>query len=442
MSKIGLIVRREYLSRVKKKSFLVMTILGPLLMASIIVARIWLESMPEEKQKVLVIDETTVFEDELKNYKNIEFEFSKQNLEQAKKEFYKTEHNIILYIPVNIVSANAIQILYKKQPGLNTQEYIKNSIETKIENWKLLKSGIDKETLDKTKVTIAVQTAKIEESGDQKKSYTEVSIILGFVAGFLIYIFIFMYGAMVMRGVIEEKTSRIIEVIITSVTPFQLMMGKIMGIALVGLTQFILWIILTTGLTSISTSFVAQKMYDSAEIKKEETFSSNMPINAQQDIIKKTPDAVKEMYEMVDSINLPVMIISFLIYFIGGYLLYGALFAAIGAAVDSEADTQQFMVPITIPLVLAFIVAQVIITNPESKMAFWFSMFPLTSPIVMMVRIPFGVPIWEIALSMGLLVVGFIFTTWLAAKIYRVGILMYGKKPSYKELWKWIFYKA
>ncbi|MES2838512.1 MAG: ABC transporter permease [Bacteroidota bacterium] len=442
MSKIGLIVRREYLSRVKKKSFLVMTILGPLLMAGIIVARIWLESMPEEKQKVLVIDETTVFEDELKNYKNIEFEFSKQSLELAKKEFYKTEHNIILYIPVNIVSANAIQILYKKQPGLNTQEYIKNSIETKIENWKLLKSGIDKETLDKTKVTIAVQTAKIEESGDQKKSYTEVSIILGFVAGFLIYIFIFMYGAMVMRGVIEEKTSRIIEVIITSVTPFQLMMGKIMGIALVGLTQFILWIILTTGLTSISTSFVAQKMYDSAEIKKEQTFSSNMPINAQQEIIKKTPDAVKEMYEMVDSINLPVMIFSFLIYFIGGYLLYGALFAAIGAAVDSEADTQQFMVPITIPLVLAFIVAQVIITNPESKMAFWFSMFPLTSPIVMMVRIPFGVPIWEIALSMGLLVVGFIFTTWLAAKIYRVGILMYGKKPSYKELWKWIFYKA
>lgn len=442
MSKIGLIVRREYLSRVKKKSFLVMTILGPLLMAGIIVARIWLESMPEEKQKVLVIDETTVFEDELKNYKNIEFEFSKQSLEQAKKEFYKTEHNIILYIPVNIVSANAIQILYKKQPGLNTQEYIKNSIETKIENWKLLKSGIDKETLDKTKVTISVQTAKIEESGDQKKSYTEVSIILGFIAGFLIYIFIFMYGAMVMRGVIEEKTSRIIEVIITSVTPFQLMMGKIMGIALVGLTQFILWIILTTGLTSISTSFVAQKMYDSAEIKKEETFSSNMPINAQEDIIKKTPDAVKEMYEMVDSINLPVMIFSFLIYFIGGYLLYGALFAAIGAAVDSEADTQQFMIPITIPLVLAFIVAQVIITNPESKMAFWFSMFPLTSPIVMMVRIPFGVPIWEIALSMGLLVVGFIFTTWLAAKIYRVGILMYGKKPSYKELWKWIFYKA
>lgn len=442
MSKIGLIVGREYLSRVKKKSFLIMTILGPLLMAGIIVARIWLESMPEEKQKVLVIDETTVFDNELKNYKNIEFEFSKQSLEQAKKEFYKTEYNIILYIPVNIVSANAIQILYKKQPGLNTQEYIKNTIETKIENWKLLKSGIDKETLDKTKVTLSVQTAKIEESGSQKKSYAEVSIILGFVAGILIYIFIFMYGAMVMRGVIEEKTSRIIEVIITSVTPFQLMMGKIIGIALVGLTQFLLWIILTTGLTSISTSFVAQKMYDSAEIKKEETFSSNMPISAQQDIIKKTPDAVKEMYEMVDSINLPVMIFSFLIYFIGGYLLYGALFAAIGAAVDSEADTQQFMVPITIPLVLAFIVAQVIITNPESKMAFWFSMFPLTSPIVMMVRIPFGVPIWEIALSMGLLVVGFVFTTWLAAKIYRVGILMYGKKPSYKELWKWIFYKA
>lgn len=442
MGKVGLIVKREYLSRVKKKSFLVMTILGPLLMAGILVARIWLESMPEEKQKVLVIDETTVFDNELKNYKNIEFEFSKQNLSQAKKEFYNTEYNIILYIPANIVSANAIQILYKKQPGLNTQEYIKNTIETKIENWKLLKSGIDKETLDKTKVTLSVQTAKIEESGSQKKSYTEVSIILGFVAGFLIYIFIFMYGSMVMRGVIEEKTSRIIEVIITSVSPFQLMMGKIMGIALVGLTQFVLWIILTAGITSISTSVVAKKLYDSSTVKVEQTFSSNIPINAQQEIIKKTPDAVKEMYNMLESINIQVMVGSFIFYFIGGYLLYGALFAAIGSAVDSEADTQQFMIPITIPLVLAFIVSQVIITNPESSLAFWFSMFPLTSPIVMMVRIPFGVPIWQIALSMGFLILGFIFTTWMAAKIYRVGILMYGKKPSYKELWKWMFYKA
>ncbi len=438
MSKITLIIQREYLTRVKKKSFIIMTLVGPLLMAGLIFARVWLEMIPEDPKKIEVIDESIMFKGKLENSKNLLFYFPNSTLTNAKADFYTDDYDILVFIPENIIDSHSIQLFYKKQPGLTTQDNIKNLIQNKLEDWKLIASGIDKNKLESVKTKLNVIANKLQKTGEEEKSNNEAGIIIGFVGGLLIYLFIFLYGAQVMRGVIEEKTSRIIEVIISSVKPFELMMGKIIGIALVGLTQFLLWVILTITITSVVSNTFLEKKYDSTTVV-EQTYKSNTPTNVKEDMNK--PD-LGEVGEMLQNINLPVILGCFIFYFLGGYLLYGSLFAAIGSAVDSEADTQQFMMPVTIPLIFSFVAAQVVVTNPESPMAFWFSIIPLTSPIVMMVRLPFGVPYYEIILSMVLLVLGFIGTTWLAAKIYRTGILMYGKKPTYKELWKWLFYKA
>ena len=261
--------------------------------------------------------------------------------------------------------------------------------------------------------------------GDTTSSSTEASIGIGFITGILIYMFIFMYGTMVMRGVIEEKTNRIVEIIISSVKPFQLMIGKILGVALVGLTQFILWVFLTILISSI-----AETMFVSSEE------ISNSINSADQSLI------FNELTKLTGGIDLLLIFFSFLFYFLFGYLMYSALFAAVGSAVDAEADTQQFMLPITIPLIFSFILIQPIMDNPDGVLAFWMSIIPLTSPIIMMARLPFGVESWELIFSMLLLILGFICTTFIAGKIYRTGILMYGKKISYKELWKWLTYKG
>ena len=263
---------------------------------------------------------------------------------------------------------------------------------------------------------------------------------IGIFSGILIYFFIFLFGSQVMRGVIEEKTSRIIEVIVSSVKPFQLMMGKIIGIALVGLTQLLLWVVLTFSIVSIfQVSFSGNLPSNKTEI-----LSTNNPlqqIDAEKNI-NLDNGKINEVFEAIFSIDYATIILSFIFFFLFGYLIYAALFAAIGSAVDSESDTQQFMLPITIPLIFSIVMAQVIIQNPDGPLAFWLSIIPLTSPIIMMIRIPFGVPAFDLILSMTLLVLGFIGTTWMAGKIYRTGILMYGKKVNYKELWKWLWYKS
>ena len=268
-------------------------------------------------------------------------------------------------------------------------------------------------------------TRIISKDGESIKSQAAASIGIGFFSGILIYIFIFMYGTMVMRGVIEEKTNRIVEVIISSVKPFELMMGKILGVALVGLTQFLLWILLT-----ILISTIAEFLF--LDISSMATEMSNQD----QSII------IAEISALTGGINLTQIFLSFMFYFIAGYLMYSSLFAAVGSAVDAEADTQQFMLPITIPLIFSFILIQPVMDNPDGILAFWLSIIPLTSPIIMMARLPFGVESWQLIISMILLILGFIFTTFIAGKIYRTGILMYGKKISYKELWKWLTYKG
>lgn len=436
--KILLIIQREFLSRVKKKSFLIMTILGPLLMAGVILSRFWLEMIPEEPQTIVIVDETKLFNGKLIENEGVKFEFLNKEIILAKKDFYTIENNILLYIPSNILQGQAIQVYYKKQPSLETVSYLQSQVNTKLQDFKLLASGIDQEKLAQTKTKVKVLSTKVAESGEEETSNSALKILIGFLGGFLIYLFVFLYGSQVMRGVIEEKSNRIIEVIISSVKPFELMMGKIIGIACVGLLQFLLWVILTFGFSSMAMNFFASKNYNAKTV--EETFKSNSPV--QQNISEPEIDiSASETLQSLAKIDFVLIISLFIFYFLGGYLLYGALFAAIGAAVDNEADTQQFILPITAPLIIAFIAAQVVIKDPESQMAFWFSIIPFTSPVVMMVRIPFGIPIWQVGLSMILLVAGFILTTWFAAKIYRTGILMYGKKPTFKELSKWLFYK-
>lgn len=438
-----LILQREYLSRVKKKSFIIMTILGPLLMATLMIAPVLIAKYADDDEnRILIVDEKPeLFTTRMPNSESVIFENTRLSLDSAKKQFDKEKYYGILYMPADIVrNPGGAMLFTQKQANLSVTEYIESTLEKQIEEDKLKSEGITKETLDaiKTSVDLKTLTFKGEENS------AALASAVGLIGALLIYLFVFLYGVQVMRGVIEEKTNRIVEVIISSVKPFELMMGKIVGIALVGLTQFLLWIILTFAITSVASSMLMTSKMDVQKIAAKQTPAAldseamkELGVNAE-----KKAEGMEKVFMYIDSINFPLIVACFLIYFLGGYLLYSALFAAIGAAVDNETETQQFMLPVTIPLILAFVVAQSVIQNPDSTMAFWFSIIPLTSPVVMMVRIAFGVPAWELTLSISLLILGFIGATWLAAKIYRTGILLYGKKVTYKELMRWLFYKG
>ena len=422
-----------------------MTILGPVLMAGIMIVPIWLSMQKAETQKIEVIDDSGLFHNLIPEKEIIHFDYPPVTLDEATAHLYDTEYDGILWIPKNIFQdGKVVKIFYKKQLGIGTEEYIGTTIGKMMYDVILAKNKVDLNVIKdaETNSQFNVITEKLEATGKSKKTNTGLYMAIGLAGGVLIYIFIFLYGVQVMRGVMEEKTSRIVEVILSSVKPFQLMMGKIIGVALVGLTQFLLWVILTTTLYSVATVTILKDIDIKQIQKKEQTIKVGADLKYTDMKKIEKPNAVTEIWNDFKSVDMITIFFSFLFYFLAGYLMYSALFAAVGSAVDSEADTQQFMMPITIPLILSFVVAQTIIQNPESPMAFWFSIIPLTSPIVMMVRLPFGVPAWELALSMSLLVLGFIFTTWLAARIYRTGILMYGKKVSWRELGKWLFYKG
>jgi ABC-2 type transport system permease protein len=461
MSKIGLIIKREYSTRVKKKSFIIMTILGPILFAALMITpAILMQLEDDDFKRIAVIDESGMFNDALKNTKYIEFNDVSgayydeasvtYNLSKAKKDLKDSEYYALLYIPHTAVQGvkGAVVIYSYQQPNIGLEMHIANGIEKRVEDIKLSikaeEMGITQKQVDDiltvVNTDIAIVTSTIDDDGTEKESSSEIAMIVGYIAGFLIYMFVFMYGSQVMRGVIEEKTSRIVEVIVSSVKPFELMMGKIVGVALVGLTQFMLWVALTIGLVSIGQSIIL-KNYDASNMTPQ---TMNVGSELAQNSVAPDEKAMEfeQMFKAVYAIDYVTLIISFLFYFIGGYLLYGALFAIVGSAVDSEADTQQFMLPITLPMVLGLFVMMSAMKNPNGSLAYWFSLIPFTSPIVMMARIPYGVPYIDLIISMVLLVITFVFTTWFAGKIYRVGILMYGKKVSYKELWKWFRYKS
>jgi ABC-2 type transport system permease protein len=456
MKKIILIIRREYLTRVKKRSFIIMTILGPLLMAAVFIVPIYLATMSNESKTIAVLDESSFFVEKFKDSENIKFHYLVSDLNSAKENISKSGDYALLYIPKTAVSLPENAIIYAKtQVNMQVKEYIKDVMSRQLEELKLEARIRDiqpatgenittDDILKSIKANVDISTIKIDTSGKEEKSYPEVSMVLGMFSGILIYFFIFLFGSQVMRGIIEEKTSRIVELIISSVKPFQLMMGKIIGVGLVGLTQFLLWVVLTFGIVTIVTSSFADRFKSKSTSEQLMTGQTRViqgdKIITPSDPAMERKDNVNEVFAAINTIDFPVMLSSFLFFFLFGYLLYAALFAAIGSAVDSESDTQQFMLPITIPLIFSFVMAQYIMQEPQGQMAFWFSMIPLTSPVIMMVRIAFGVPYWQVILSMVLLLLGFLGTTWMAGKIYRTGILMYGKKVNYKELWKWIRY--
>jgi len=437
--KIFLIIAREYLTRVRKKSFIIMSILGPILIATIYIVPIWLTQAGSEDKLVAVKDESGLFESKFENTESIFFiETSKKNCDDAKIEFLINDSlSALLCIPeLDIEEPQGIKLYSRQGEGVSAvmKSIITSTIQQEIERLRLQERGIEQEVLDQINANISIDLLNISDDGEQDMSAV-ASTVIGMVGGLLVYFFTFLYGAQVMRGVIEEKTTRIVEVIISSVKPFQLMMGKIVGIAAVGFTQLMIWLLLAIVVISFSTLLLG---VDSIQASSDNVMLEQGAA-ASMEQAEQLPQ--NEILKAISTINFPLIIGAFIFYFLFGYLMYAALFGAIGAAVDSETDTQQFMLPVTVPLIVSIAVSGIVITDPNGSIAMWLSFIPLTSPVIMMIRLPFIGAGWQLLLSMFLLILGFIAATWLAAKIYRVGILMYGKKVSFKELGKWIFYK-
>ncbi len=444
MNKIGLIIKREYTTRVRKRSFIVMSILGPILFASLMVVPALIAmSEDQEVKRIAVVDSSHLFMNVIPETEYLKFDYLENaRLNDIKQTYSAGGYYGVLYIShIVAFEPNSVVFYSDKQPNLATKMHISRAMENYIRDQKLKTYEIENldNILKSVKTRINIRTIKITETGREKESHTGVAMAVGYIGGFLIYMFIFFFGAQLMRGVIEEKVNRIVEIIVSSVKPFQLMMGKIIGIAMVGLTQFMIWVVTTFLLVTLATTliFPEMKMTATEQVLSQDIMSSG-PVEAKPEAKSEDMDEIMGFLSGLKDINFALTLGSFIFYFLGGYLLYGALFASIGAAVDNETDTQQFMLPLTIPLILALLVLVNSINNPDSAISFWFSIIPFTSPIVMMGRLPFGVPDWQVVLSMALLVLTFIGMTWLAAKIYRTGILMYGKKTSYKEIAKWI----
>jgi ABC-2 type transport system permease protein len=442
MNKILLIIQREYLSRVKKKSFLVVTLLVPLFIMGMMSALIYLSLNQEglaDKKKVVVVDESGWYVNKLKDSKTIEYSYA-NNYQGTKSSFIKDGYDYLLYVPQ---SQNNIQLLGKKKPGPTNANTIEDDLTGISRARKLSEANIDSTLLANAQKRLSVESKEVTETGE-KDAHIWAAYGLGLVCAFLIYISLFLYGAQVMRGVIEEKVSRVVEVIISSVKPFQLMLGKIIGVGMVGLTQFILWIVLTLSLSTIAgTAVIGGKGDAIKKMQTEQMAKSQISQLGESNADRMADSDVGAFLHSINSMPITEIVLCFLFYFFFGYMLYSALFAAVGSAVDSETETQQFMMPLTMPLIFTIILSQtVIVNNPDSSLSVWLSIIPFTSPIAMMIRIPFGVPAWQLAASMASMVLGFLLTTWVAARIYRVGILMYGKKASYKELAKWFMYKG
>ncbi|MEI7829793.1 MAG: ABC transporter permease [Prolixibacteraceae bacterium] len=445
MSKIGLVLSREYTTRVRKKSFIIMTILMPALMAGMFILPAYFMSQDDTKVRTIAVyDGSTILLGQLESNDYTKYKFVPQEeYDKIKDNLKTTDYYALLVIQPNVLNTKTVQLISTSNISFDVKNQIQNKIRSVIEKEKM--AEVIKQTsipdlearIAATKTPINVTTIKLGESGEAKKSSTEIGMILGYIFGFVIYIFILLYGQMVMQGVMEEKQSRIVEVIISSVKPFELMMGKIIGIALVGLTQLGLWIILGIAIIAGARGMIpaAQHAGTATEVMAQSQMAAQAASPAEM-------DKIQEILSMLGSVNFPLIIGCFIFFFIGGYLLYSSMFAAVGSAVDAQEDAQQFMMPIMMPIILAIMVMMSAIKNPEGATAFWFSMIPFTSPVVMMARIPFGVPAWQLVLSMVILIVTFVGMVWAAGKIYRTGILMYGKKASWKELGKWLTYKS
>jgi len=445
MGKIGLIIKREYLAKVTKKSFIIMTFLGPLLIAAFygIIFYIMINDNIGQKEKtIFVVDQNGIFKDQLAETEKLKFDYAEELEKIDTDSLLRTKYSSWLIIPKSFDIHKPKGIVYesKKNISLQNQEDLNNRLSKVVREHKMKQLGISEGKIDSLKTRVDVLPRKIDEDGNSKSMSAEVGSIIGMALAFAIYLFIFLYGVQVMRGVIEEKVNRIVEVIISSVKPFQLMMGKVLGIAMVGLTQIVVWIGLSAILITVISVVGVQDTLSPDQIQQMQETVSQAPQTGMTEVPELSK--IESMKQELADQPFGFYISMFLFYFIGGYLMYASLFAAIGAAVDNETDTQQFMMPVTIPLVFAFILSiSVVMRDPNGPLATWLSLIPLTSPIAMVVRLPFldFKEHWmEIVGSMAILVATFMGTIWLAGRIYKVGILMYGKKVRYKDLYKWL----
>ncbi|MCM2301747.1 MAG: ABC transporter permease [Flavobacteriaceae bacterium] len=436
MNKLALIIQREFLAKVRNKTFIIMTFLSPLLIIGFTALIVFLGKMNNNEAKVVAyVDESQLFTSEdFESSEEISFlDFSGFNIDSAKVEAAKANVYGLLYIPkkdsLNQI-AQQLQFFSSESPNSSIVRNMERRVENRLAIIKLEEMGIAPDQIEQSKFKVDLKLSNF--TGEARSKFVnEMKAAVGSIAGYFIMLFIIIYGTMVMRSVIEEKTSRIVEVIISSVKPFQLMMGKVLGTALAGLLQFIVWIVVIAGIFFFLAAF--------------------FDVNLAADRASMTADQMATMTEstgqmqlvFMEFMKLPLLtiILLYIFYFIGGFLLYSSLYAAIGAAVDNETDTQQFMMPVIMPLILGIYVGfATVLNDPHGPVSVVFSHIPFTSPIVMLMRIPFGVPWWEILISMSILIITFIFMIWFASKIYRIGILMYGKKPTYKDLYKWLKY--
>lgn len=447
MNKIGLIIWREYITRVRKPSFLIMTVLGPLLIVGGVTLAVFLAMQEKGPQAVYVYDEAHLFTGKLTPNEDlgITYFYSYENLSDS--VFKESPYTMMIYLNEKIITNDQAQVFYKDLPSQKVQNYVSNDLEQVLRKAKLALDSVDVNKYDAYSKPLKFELYDVDKGG--KKSYEQLKAGLGFACGYLIFLFIFLYGVQVMRGVMEEKQNRIVEVLVSSVKPFQLMMGKIIGIAMVGLTQFLLWVTISTVLGSVGLGMAKDRMtalaQDQVPAQVSTQVQQQLAMDRNQAEAGEKAEDMKAFFAIWEELPIAAIVGLFIFYFLGGYLLYSSLFAAIGAAVDAETDTQQFMLPITIPMMIGIFIAQTAVYNPDGPAVFWSSIVPFTSPVVMMIRIATGNAFehaGQLVLSMVLLVGTFVFTTWLAGRIYRTGILMYGKKVSWKELGKWLFYKG
>ncbi len=446
LSNINLIIGREYSTRVKKKSFILLTVLTPLLMAALIAVPVLITLYQgSDKQVISVVDGTGLLENYLENDSGTEYNFlpAETTQESLKSGFESYNSSTVLYVSPLDSALNTSVTAYSKEPlNMDTKLSIEGKIKQAVRDQKL--KALDMENidqiLDQVKTDVRIDAYTLTDEGKEKKDSVELYMIIAYILSFLIYMFVFMFGSMVMRGVIEEKSNRIVEVIVSSVSSFELMMGKIIGVALVALTQFAIWVVILGGLMIGIQGAVNGKV-------AEKVAEASAAMNAAPGVHPEGADLgdLAEMMSVMDqisSINFGQILLCFLIYFVLGYLLYAAMFAAVGSAVDNEADTNQLTLPITIPLMLGLFIMLHTFQHPSSSLSVWASIIPFTSPMVMLARIPFGtVPSWQLILSIVLLALTFVAIAWISAKIYKVGILTYGKKASWKDLFKWLKYK-
>lgn len=441
MNKVWLIMQREFLTRVRKKSFLIATIVVPLIFPAIIGGLVYVMMKEAESAKadtVMVVDQSGKFSlDSIKNTKRFHFVPLQMPLEQAKKVYNETKDFALLFIPAFSIEKPEGFIIYTQESAsIEKVGDLESILQDQVRDLKLEQYKIDKEVLKNLKTSINLKQINLSKSGEEKQSNSGILYGLGFMLGIMIYIFVLVYGIQIMQGVIDEKTSKIVEVIVSSVKPFQLMLGKIVGIAAVGVLQFAIWIFLISFLSTSVLGYFGLKMpqkqaMEQVQKKLEKNEEVKEAMNAQN-------NQVTELLSHVSEIPFAKIAFIFVFYFLGGYLLYGALFAAVGSAVESIQESQQFQFPITLPLLIGYFgLFMFVLRDPHGTVSFWLSIIPFTSPVAMVGRIAYEVPNWQLILSMVLLVAGFIFTTWVAGRIYRVGILMTGTKVNYKVLFKW-----